>query len=161
MVLEPDLVAAGCGQCEGVLLPLLNYRYWLAKQSKEVSTNFEIDQVEDTQRALICPKCTRLMFKYRIDLDQSNRIDVCAGCGEVWLDKGEWELLKALGLYERLPDIVTDRWQKNLAQQHRKERQEERYKNLLGDMAFYKAADFKMWLEQQDNKHDIVNYLSL
>lgn len=159
--LEPHLVAAGCDKCGGVLLPLLNYRYWLNAQEKEMSSNFELDQVEDTQRALICPKCTRLMFKYRIDLDQANRIDVCASCGEVWLDKGEWELLKALGLVDKLPDIATDRWQKNLAQQYRKERQEERYKQILGEPAFYKSADFKMWLDQQENKQDIVNYLNI
>ena len=158
--LETKLVAAGCSQCEGVLLPLLNYRYWLSTQAKQISQSFELDNVEDTQHALICPKCARLMFKYRIDLDQQNRIDVCASCGEVWLDKGEWQLLKILGLYDKLPDIATDRWQKNLAQQYRKERHELRYKKLLGEANFYRAADFKMWLDEQNNKPDIVNYLS-
>ena len=96
----------------------------------------------------------------RIDVDESNRIDFCANCGEVWLDKGEWALLKALGLHDKLPRITTDSYQEHIREQFKKDRQEGRYKSMLGEEVFYKAADFKMWLDQQDNKNDIVNYLS-
>jgi Zn-finger nucleic acid-binding protein len=158
---EENLVAAGCDRCEGILLPLLNYRYWLETQDGAVTVEFDGDQVEDNQHAVICPKCTRFMLKYRIDVDQSNRIDFCANCGEVWLDKGEWELLKALALHDKLPHITTSKWQTQIQRQFIKDRQEQRYQGMLGETCFYKAADFKMWLDQQENKNDILNYLGL
>jgi len=157
---EEKLLAAACQNCEGLLMPLLNYRYWLSSHGKVNPTEFEIDQVEDNHQAVICPKCSRFMLKYRIDVDESNRIDFCANCGEVWLDKGEWELLKALGLHDKLPRITTDSWQEHIRAQFKKDRLEGRYKSMLGEAAFYKAADFKMWLDKQENKQDIVNYLS-
>ena len=90
--LEPGLVAASCHKCEGVLLPLLNYQFWSSAQVKELPTELDLDHIEDNKHAVICPKCARFMLKYRIDIDQANRLDVCANCGEIWLDKGEWEL---------------------------------------------------------------------
>lgn len=157
--LEPGLVAANCYKCEGVLLPLLNYQFWSSAQAEELPKELDLDQIEDNKHAVICPKCQRFMLKYRIDIDQANRLDVCANCSEIWLDKGEWDLLKALGVHDKLPHIATSKWQKQLTEQLLKDRQEERHKDILGEAVFYKAADFKMWLDQQQQKDDIVNYL--
>ena len=157
--IEPGLVVANCKKCEGILLPLLNYQFWSNIQVKELPEELDLDHIEDNKQAVICPKCSRFMLKYRIDIDQDNRLDVCANCGEIWLDKGEWELLKALGVHDKLPLIATSKWQKKLSEQILKDRQEVRYKELLGEAIFYKAADFKMWLDQQEQKETIVNYL--
>lgn len=155
--LEPSLIAAGCEKCGGVLLPLLNYQYWLTTLEGSVDSHLDIDHLQDNKQAMICPKCARFMIKYRIDIDQSNKLDVCANCSEVWLDKGEWELLKALDVHEKLPLITTNRWQQDLNQQFLKDLQEKRYRDTLGDTAYYKSADFKMWLDQQKKKKILLN----
>jgi Zn-finger nucleic acid-binding protein len=119
--LEEGLIGAGCESCKGVLLSLINYRYWLDKcdtAKRSVNTD-ELAQSAavcvDSAVAKICPKCSKLMTKFRIGLETENRIELCAHCDEAWLDEREWKLLKALDLQEKLPQVFTYAWQKKYA----------------------------------------------
>ena len=157
--LEQGLVAAHCGQCDGSLLPLLNYRYWVGASHTSEPVPNPVGDVEDNHHALQCPKCQRLMIKYRIGLDSGNKIDLCANCDEVWLDSGEWTLLKQLGFHEQLPNIFTDVWQRNIRRQRQAALQQERYEKLIGTADFDRIKDFKLWLEQHPHKEQIKQYL--
>ncbi len=98
--LEPGLVAAQCQACDGVLMPLLNYDFWQQQEEKvanSVSCTLDGSSVaEDNKQAKQCPKCSRLMMKYRISADAENKLDYCAPCQEVWFDNQEWNLFKKL-----------------------------------------------------------------
>lgn len=161
VVLETGLVAAGCTDCGGSLLPLLNYRYWIQATEQD---SIELDDefsAEDSPGAKLCPKCDRLMSKYRIGHDQDNRVELCASCDEVWLDAGEWSLLKACGIHQQLPKIFTDAWQRQIRLAERELSLKANFCNRLGDEAFNKANEFRDWLNQQPNKSDILQFLSI
>ncbi|WP_206019569.1 hypothetical protein [Pseudomaricurvus alkylphenolicus] len=164
--LELGLVAASCSQCGGALLSLMFYRYWLehyaAKEAAEEQPDSpEPVEAEDTQSALCCPKCTRLMTKFQVGPDTDHRLDLCTTCDEAWLDKGEWRLLKQLDLHGKLPKIFTDAWQRNIRLQRQEQRQNERFRDLLGDEDFERAEAFKQWLNQHPNKIQIRQFLSI
>ena len=162
--LEPGLIAATCELCEGALLPLLNYRYWVegrfwADGVLEHAPKPDEVVAEDTDHVVLCAKCQRMMIKYRIGLEPSNKIDLCANCDEVWLDRNEWELLKSVGIHHQLPSILTDSWQRNLRRERQNELLQARYRKLLGDSDLERLNDFKAWLDQHPEKNQIKQFL--
>ncbi|BFM18099.1 hypothetical protein R50073_42820 [Maricurvus nonylphenolicus] len=158
--LEAGLLGAGCNKCEGVMLPLMNYRYW-QDQNPVVDNIFEDIVIEDSEQAKTCPKCSRFMSRFQVGVDTANRIDMCTGCDEAWLDKGEWQLLKQLDLHDRLPKIFTDAWQRNIRLKKQENTQKERFQELLGESDFSKVDDFKQWLDQHPEKHQIRLFLQM
>ncbi|TQV75990.1 hypothetical protein FKG94_15380 [Exilibacterium tricleocarpae] len=156
--LEPGLIAAGCSKCEGVLISLLNYRYWADYKRFSGPDGDEEIIAEDNEKAQLCPKCHRIMAKYRIGIEASNKIDLCANCDEAWLDSGEWSLLKRLDLQDKLPKIFTDAWQANIRKLRQTQQQKARYQNILGD-DFERVEEFKSWLEAHVEADKIKQYL--
>ncbi len=158
--LETGLICGHCDSCQGTLLPLLNYRHWLARLDYGVVEVPEDTLVaEDNTHALICQKCQHLMTKYRIDVATNHRLDYCGHCDEVWLDDGEWPLLKQLDHHYHLPHLITEVWQNQLRHQESQLRLYSRYRDLLGDESFEKVREFKEWLQEQDDKQSIRQFL--
>ena len=161
--LEPGLVVAGCTKCEGVLLSLMNYRYWVDQQADVVEAeDADLKEgliTEDSSQAKQCPKCSRLMTRFLIGEGSANRLELCGSCDEAWLDKGEWRLLKALDLQNRLPKIFTDAWQRNVRLQRRAQSLELHYQELLGAEDFKRANEFKRWVDGHPEKSHIRQYL--
>lgn len=158
--LELGLLGAGCIKCEGVLLPLMNYRYWL-DQNPAVDQTVQDIVVEDSGDIKACPKCSRFMTRFQVGADTANRIDMCTGCDEAWLDKGEWELLKQLDYHGQLPKIFTDAWQRNIRLKKQENTQKERFRELLGEHDFDKVDVFKQWLDQHPDKSQIKLFLQM
>ena len=46
--------------------------------------------------------------------DTDNFIDLCAACDDVWLDEGEWRLLRSLHPAGHLTQILTEPWQRHV-----------------------------------------------
>lgn len=159
--LEPGLIAAVCNSCKGTLVSLMNYRFWIDRYASAATVVHEVgeEQVVESESARACPKCSRLMLKYQIGLHSNNKLDLCAACDEVWLDSGEWTLLKKLDLQGKLPKIFTDAWQRNIRKQKQEHALNERYENILGAEDFSRAREFKAWLYQHPKKDAIKQYL--
>tara|TARA_R110001592_G_scaffold103298_2_gene291158 strand:- start:22288 stop:22824 length:537 start_codon:yes stop_codon:yes gene_type:complete len=158
--LEPGLIVGSCSKCNGTLVSLLNYRFWADQQKHDTTeSSDEIVETEDNSKAQVCPKCSKLMTKFQIGSEASNRLDLCTGCDEAWLDKGEWKLLKQLDLADKLPKIFTDAWQRNIRLQRQEKLHKQRYENLLGADDFSKLDNFKQWLDQHPDKAQIKQYL--
>jgi hypothetical protein len=93
-MIEDLLPSMGCDNCKGSLVSLLYYRHWAENHKPQYCAPSAVTEVPaDTTNALHCPKCTRLMTKYRLSGTVGNRLDVCRSCDEAWLDGGEWQLL--------------------------------------------------------------------
>lgn len=166
--IESGLVGAVCPKCEGALLSLMNYRFWNDRNALDVKTiNSEVEVEEihqeavDNSSALACPKCSRFMSKFNIGSSSSNRIDLCTGCDEAWLDKGEWRLLKQLDLHGKLPKIFTDAWQRNIRLKRQEQHLDDRYEALLGVDDFAKVTEFKQWLAQHSKATEIRHFLNV
>ena len=161
--IENDLPAAGCASCNGALVSLLYYRDWAERHRNEpidlAQPLTAIGEVADTSNAITCAKCGRLMTKYKISGCVANRLDVCPGCDEAWLDGGEWELLKALELSHNMPVVFTERWQRNIRRQVAEETRRGILRKTIGEEALGEVERFKQWLGSQSNKSDILVYL--
>lgn len=161
--LENGLIAAGCIKCGGALLSLNNYRFWSDNQAKEAVDKVSVDPITDLaegdEKAKSCPKCSRIMSKFKIGLKTANKLDLCTHCDEAWLDKGEWRLLKQLELHGQLPKIFTDSWQRELRKESMQNLVKKRYVDMMGESDFDKVQVFKDWLHQHPNKEEIKQYL--
>lgn len=160
--IEPKLIVAECEACEGMLLPLIYYRYWLETSADEsVTAQHEILSCDEPDGAKLCPKCNQIMLRFRISTDYRNRLDFCSSCDETWLDKDEWELLKRSGLHTQVASIITDVWQNKLRKQQSQINLDEEYRNKLGDEAFEELKKFTKWYLEQEKQTEIKQYLNM
>ncbi|MFC1750293.1 hypothetical protein ACFL2V_15950 [Pseudomonadota bacterium] len=110
------LPALCCNHCNGQLISMLSYRMWVESQAEMPEASADIEPLSETANALACPKCQKLMSKYRISGHTANKLDSCGSCGELWADDGEWQLLHILGLTDKVSSILTQPWQHAIKQ---------------------------------------------
>ena len=79
--------------------------------------------------------------------------------GGVWLDKGEWELLKSENLAGSLNAVLTAHWQRNIRINSTKENFAEIYQDKFGQETYKKVKELREWLYQQPNKADLRAYI--
>ena len=162
--MEPGLSGMGCNECHGIFVSLLYYRDW-AEQffsnalDHEQTASISSEEIENTHAAMGCPKCSRLMTKYRISSDHTNRLDLCANCDEAWLDKGEWSLLKALNLGSKMPAVFTEQWQRQVRLQVTEENRRQRFVGILGEDDVTEADKVREWMRGNPQRAQVLLYL--
>ncbi len=160
--LEEGLPAMGCRQCEGALVSLLYYRDWSERDtplSNVAPAELAGPEDKDTKFALTCPKCARVMTKYQITGEYTNRLDICTSCDEAWIDSGEWALLKSLELARELPTIFRDTWQKKITRDVSEKQRFGRLAQQVGAEDAARAREIREWLEGHASKATIVRYI--
>lgn len=158
--LEHGLVARECIKCQGVLIDLLSYRKWAEDSTPTPDANITpLQEVVDNSKALACPKCSRVMLKFRVTGSADNKVDVCSGCDDAWLDYGEWDLLGALAIQDKLTAIFTEPWQRNIREENRTASHEKRFVELLGNEDYKKLDDLKKWVDGHAKKSDLIRFL--
>lgn len=172
--IEDGLLAANCQKCDGKLIPLFYYRDWAEKNcvgpvfSKDITFSDaadtkptdETEPTNDTRSAIVCPKCGKLMTKYKMDSKVKNHLDVCHSCDEAWLDGGEWELLKKLNLSFSLPKVFTDSWQRQINKEVCADKRRSVLEKTIGEATIVEVDAFKEILDAQKFKEDILVYLA-
>lgn len=161
-MIEQLLPSMGCERCKGALVGLVYYRHWAENHRPvhETSTRSAVAELPtDTTNALRCPKCERIMTKYRLSGTVANRLDVCSSCDEAWLDGGEWELLEQLQLSDKLPSVFTDTWQRKLREESSERTRQDILRRSIGDEDARKVESLRMWLNQHPAKTTILTYL--
>jgi Zn-finger nucleic acid-binding protein len=139
---------------------LTDYLRWLEHNDKP---EFVVDagaviKAEESEKALLCPKTGGLMTKYKISADSDHRLDYSPRINAVWMDAGEWELIKQKGLAGQLNKVFTDHWQKELVSQESAEILEGLYERRFGEhYAAIKA--FREILDQLPERHEVLAYL--
>ena len=108
---------------------------------------------------MTCPKCSRIMTKYKLTGGVANRLDVCGLCDEAWLDRGEWELLEALQLSLNLPAVFTEQWQRRIRHELSEETRRSILKRTIGEAGAERVEGFRAWLNEQRHKPDVMAYL--
>ena len=73
--LDDGLLAHGCPQCSGALVAWLYYRDWAERQPQndEPQAQVAAEAASESQQALSCPKCAKLMSKFQISGTRANR----------------------------------------------------------------------------------------
>jgi Zn-finger nucleic acid-binding protein len=149
-----------CSNCGGELILLRDFRRWQEQHPEsEFTASAEVEVIsEDTSRAMICPLSKRLMTKYRISADTQHRLDLSPTVNAVWLDKGEWNLLKEKGLATKLSEIFTDHWQHEILDVENAEVMHELYERKFGDQ-YEKIKEFKAMMDGMRNRSEVIAYL--
>ena len=159
--LEQGLFTMGCPQCGGHLINLSSYDGWI-KSTEAMAVHAAGDEVFDisnSRHAIHCPKCQRIMVKFRVAADTARSLDFCFACDEVWLDNGEWESLKARKIHTRIRSVSTDAWQHRIREVLSEKSRVEHFRQQLGDEVFQTAEEFNNWLEGQPARAVILRYL--
>ena len=159
--LEDMLPCCTCNQCSGHWLLLTDYLRWKDQAELSSTSSHEDAQIEvqDTKQALVCPVSGVLMLKYRISGQTSHRLDLSPGVNGIWLDKGEWELLKQEGLIDKLNHIFTAPWQRKLRAEQTKDTLSAVYAKQFGEEDYAKLQEVRQWLEQNPKKAYMLAYL--
>jgi Zn-finger nucleic acid-binding protein len=149
-----------CSNCGGELILLRDFKRWQERHSEsEFSASAEVEVIsEDTSRAMICPLSKRLMTKYRISADTQHRLDLSPTVNAVWLDKGEWSLLKEKGLATKLSEIFTDHWQHEILDVENAVVMHQLYQRKFGDQ-YEKIRQFKIMIDGMCNRSEVIAYL--
>lgn len=150
-----------CNHCGGSWVLVEDFVAWKEKNPEHQFTrDFQVEEeVVDSAQALLCPVTGTLMTKFKISSDTSHRLDYSAAVGGIWLDKGEWELLKKSGVAGSLNHIVTQSWQQQLREETTKDNFQELYTAKFGQDTYEKAKELRAWLQAQPQKADLRNYI--
>jgi Zn-finger nucleic acid-binding protein len=159
--LAPNLVGLACGECAGIWIARTNYDAWRAKHPGDLPEQpVPVEMaVTDTHKAKTCPQCGHLLLPYQVGHGLSFSIDHCGTCGGVWLDRNEWDAIKAGNLHASLHEIVSSHWQAAVRRSDAQESIEQTYKRLLG-ASYGKASEVRAWVREQPQKSLILAYLS-
>ena len=82
--------------------------------------NVEVETIDnnETKKAMLCTESSAIMTKFYIFSDIEHKLDWSEK--GIWLDKGEWELLKEKGVADKLNQIFTDEYQKSIREEKAK-----------------------------------------
>lgn len=159
--LEPDLSGYRCCSCKGFLLDLAAYRNWAGRHRQDENPQpIALAPAEDSKGALVCPKCSAIMMKYRISGEVDNRLDLCTACGQLWLDGGEWGLLQRLDLAASIPRLLSDSWQKRIRAEGLERSVEAKFEALFGSADYARIAEFRRWMRAHPQAKRIREYLN-
>jgi Zn-finger nucleic acid-binding protein len=116
-------------------------------------------EAEESKQALICPVTGSVMQKYRISYDSDHYLDYSPAIGGVWLDKGEWEYLKAQNLAGSLSRIFTAQWQRSIRNSNARLTFTDLYREKFGEESYSRIKEVRKWLNDHPRKADLRAYL--
>lgn len=157
--IDEQFRAHSCSNCQGNWILIEDYVSW-----KEKNPQYTFDEslqcdIDDSKQAILCPVTGTIMRKLKLSTNTEHRIDYSASVGGVWLDKGEWQLLKNEGLAGSLNAVLTAHWQRNIRINNAKDNFSEIYHDKFGVENYQKVKALREWLTEQPNKADLRAYL--
>ncbi|MGH1362809.1 MAG: hypothetical protein ACRBF0_04575 [Calditrichia bacterium] len=159
--LEENLPVWQCIQSKGVYIRFNDYQHWLETTDEETSAQkFQpIEVTPEDARAKICPESGGLLRRFHISAELPIHLDWSPGSGGIWLDGGEWQLLKQHKLHRQLHNVISDSWQRDIRRDAKKALSKQRMEEKLGETDFQKAIEFKDWLSNHLHRSEILAFL--
>lgn len=165
--LDEFLAVHACESCEGQWISSYDYWHWLEWETSDapVQPCSSIDlsdrlEFSDNTRATFCPECHHLMRRARVGHGLEFYLDRCSHCGGSWFDKGEWELLKACNIHNKVHLVFSEAWQSQIRQAEFNRVLEETYRSALGNDDYAQALLIRSWLEQHPHRDYILSLLN-
>ncbi len=153
--LDSTLICHACDHCGGHWIKLEDYIEWHKTQEPQQAVVDEIGVEVDTlesSHALLCPESGAIMTKFRITSDTDHKIDWCNQSSSIWLDKGEWNLLKEKGVADKLNQIFSKEWQEKIITETSKNNREVMLINKLGEENYSRLKLVRTWLHEQSDE---------
>ena len=161
--IEPGLIAHECPRSGGLWIQLQAFLRWkdslpdLPAPPPDVHAEPVAD--DSGNRTLICPETGRLLIRYKVGHGLPFHVDRSPLTGSVWLDKGEWEALKAKGLHTSLNLIFTHAYQREVRSEEYTQAFEEAFRQRIGAADFRKVTEMKQWIENHPKRRDLCCYI--
>jgi Zn-finger nucleic acid-binding protein len=108
---------------------------------------------------MICAECGKLLSRYRVGHGVNFCIDRCAGCGGIWFDDNEWELLQQNHLEDRVHLVFSTAWQAQILHEHHERAIEERLIARIGAQGFSELKRITEWIHAQPRRQEMRAYL--
>jgi Zn-finger nucleic acid-binding protein len=161
--LETGLPAYECHQCGGIWISANEYLTWVLVQELSATIKPAPDNslpIPDTNQAILCPDCGRILRRYKIWPDIDFHLDRCGGCNGVWFDKNEWQVLKLNGLHNQINHFFTESWQRKLREEETRRRFEKMYREKFGPEDYAEVKRIKTWLTHHPLGSSLLAYLA-
>lgn len=157
--LDGSLICHTCSSCHGNWIKLNDYIDWHNTQQPTQAVvdeiGVEVDTVESS-KALLCPETGSIMTKFRISSDTDHRLDWSNSAGAIWLDNGEWNLLKEKGVADKLNQIFSHEWQEKIVEQTARNTREARLVEKLGEDNYSRLKLVRTWLHEQSDEDKAI-----
>ncbi|MDN3637704.1 zf-TFIIB domain-containing protein [Simiduia curdlanivorans] len=148
-----------CHHCLGNWVFVEDYVAWLAAHPDHDFSEAQPMEMSETASAMLCPVSGAIMQKIKLAADIQHKLDYSPAVGGIWLDKGEWELLKEHKLAGSLNKVLTRQWQKQIRADHAKQTFSDLYEKKFGTERYQKLKNFREWLMQQEDRSVLRAYL--
>ena len=115
--------------------------------------------MSENKRAGICPDCGHFSRKYKVGTKIDFYVDCCGHCNGVWLDKKEWEVLKAEDLHDEINMIFTSPWQRRIADEATAGKLDTLCLEKFGAVDYEKVKGIRAWLQDHPNRNTLITFL--
>ncbi|MEM7773041.1 MAG: zf-TFIIB domain-containing protein [Cyanobacteria bacterium P01_E01_bin.6] len=165
IVLNGDLPALHCPDCDGHWLPGENYRKWQQNQSPAEQNvmptvlNVPFDVSAEDAQAALCPECQHYLSRVKLGQQHSFYVERCSNCDGVWCDRGEWDVLQTMGLQASLGYIFSGDWKNRIKALEYAERERQATIDKLGKDIAHLVFELAEMLEHHPNGDFGVAYL--
>ncbi|MFW6357853.1 MAG: zf-TFIIB domain-containing protein [Chroococcales cyanobacterium] len=162
ITLEKHLAAHTCKHCEGNWISSEDYWQWLDQHGTSLAEKppevfFDI---EDTEKAKLCPNCQRILVKYKVGHGVNFFIDQCGHCNGIWLDKHEWDALKTRNLHDEIHHFFTQQWQKEVRKSEMKRNLSQLYEQKFGKADYAEVKRIRSWLENHPQRLALLAFIN-
>ena len=163
--LEKGLKAEHCPTCQGNWIPVESYETWREPQRhpgdvplpKTLEIDFEPSPFD--ARAALCPECSCYLARAKVGISHPFYVERCPNCGGIWCDRGEWEVLRELGLYTAIEQLFSNEWQGRVREMSQTEQERRATINKLGEDLAKQLFELADRLENHPNGDFGVAYL--
>lgn len=163
--LENSLPVLVCHACGGSWIRANEYALWLKSQQPGVFDESKVREasqrfpVTEAHTAAACPDCGHFLRKYKIGARIDFHLDRCNNCNGVWLDKNEWESLKAADLHDEINQVFTKPWQQHISDETAASNLEALYLSRFGAADYEKIKTIRQWLQDNPNRNTLIAFL--
>lgn len=151
-----------CSNCGGNWILVEDFVAWKERNPEHEfakECQWSEEESSESKKALLCPVTGGIMRKFKITAKTDHRLDYSAAVGGIWLDKGEWELLKSEGVAGVLNKVVTQHWQNEIRKDSAVNSFSDIYEAKFGTEVYQKVKELREWLDAQPQKADLRSYL--
>ncbi|KZN30797.1 zf-TFIIB domain-containing protein [Pseudoalteromonas luteoviolacea] len=149
-----------CSNCNGNWILIEDFVAW-KERNEDFSFPCSDDTINsvDSKRAKLCPVSGSIMRKFRVSEKSDFRIDYSVAVGGIWLDAGEWALLKQLDVAGSLNTIATQQYQNQIRERSTIQSFSDIYSDKFGESDYTKLKEIRQWLVNHPQKADLRAYL--
>lgn len=168
--LSAGLLAKSCPSCGGAWIPPEHYTAWQRRHNHPEDpvtvSILPLSVVGATapppldNRAALCPDCRSYLVRGRVSLQNfAFFVERCPNCNGIWIDAGEWDILKALNLHTHIDYIFSTEWQARVRELEQTERERQATLEKMGPEIAQRLFELADLLESHPNGDFGVAYL--